>query len=564
MVRIRPNGTLGAGDGLVWEKNSNDTYGANTLFEGDNGAVTAALSGQGTRSTSKNLNTLVYQQSQILAYENGLLDETLNTVSAGSVPVGNVTLVDQLWIGQNFDDNNRPFNGTMSEVIVYFTDQSDNRTAFEANIGETYGIDLPSGVDTGYDQVDGFVETWYDQSGNGNDAVQETAGNQPKIVDAGVLVTGGIDFDGVDDFLPVPLTGHNIGNLSSFCVGKFDNASGNSDVMLSLGTGAGDSRWYGPWANTSNIRYGYGSTADAIAEFAASTDVKVHTLIAGTTIGNASGFENGTLKGTATRSTATAAGTFGIGGVADATSFPLDGKVQEVIIYESDQSDKRQAIEENIGSNYGITLTSSKDGTVSTWYDQSGNANHATQGTNANQPKIVDAGSLVTDANGKPEMDFDGVNDWFTLGVSQLGNTEFFADSSDSWFVTGVATYDYGTLISKSGNPGPAREFQIFYFEGTNSTYTRGSRTNLSSDVNQRLVSYNWDGANAVVGLNGTLNAVSVGTASKTSQDINIGARTDGQFLLNGSLQEIIIYDSDQSANRVAIEDNINNQYDIY
>ena len=43
---------------------------------------------------------------------------------------------------------------------------------------------------------DGFVETWYDQSGNSNDAVQATAGSQPKIVDAGSLVSGGLDFNG--------------------------------------------------------------------------------------------------------------------------------------------------------------------------------------------------------------------------------------------------------------------------------------------------------------------------------------------------------------------------------
>src|SRR5210317_1337729 len=29
--------------------------------------------------------------------------------------------------------------------------------------------------------TDGFVTTWYDQSGNGNDATQTTASNQPKI-----------------------------------------------------------------------------------------------------------------------------------------------------------------------------------------------------------------------------------------------------------------------------------------------------------------------------------------------------------------------------------------------
>ncbi len=44
----------------------------------------------------------------------------------------------------------------------------------------------------------GFVETWYDQSGNGNDAEQATAGNQPKIVNSGSLVVdsgiAGLDF----------------------------------------------------------------------------------------------------------------------------------------------------------------------------------------------------------------------------------------------------------------------------------------------------------------------------------------------------------------------------------
>jgi hypothetical protein len=44
----------------------------------------------------------------------------------------------------------------------------------------------------------GFVTTWYDQSGNGRDATQTTAGRQPNIVNAGV-VRPAPDFDGVDD-----------------------------------------------------------------------------------------------------------------------------------------------------------------------------------------------------------------------------------------------------------------------------------------------------------------------------------------------------------------------------
>jgi len=37
--------------------------------------------------------------------------------------------------------------------------------------------------------VDGFVTTWYDQSGNSRNAVQITTGNQPRIVNAGVVDT---------------------------------------------------------------------------------------------------------------------------------------------------------------------------------------------------------------------------------------------------------------------------------------------------------------------------------------------------------------------------------------
>ena len=38
---------------------------------------------------------------------------------------------------------------------------------------------------------DGFVETWYDQSGNGNDATQSVAVSQPQIVSSGSFITRG-------------------------------------------------------------------------------------------------------------------------------------------------------------------------------------------------------------------------------------------------------------------------------------------------------------------------------------------------------------------------------------
>ena len=90
------------------------------------------------------------------------------------------------------------FDGRIREILVYTSDQTDNRVAIEANIGEAYNINLPAGVDPLNNEVDGFVDTWYDQSGNGSDAVQATASEQPKIVDSatGALVPGGLLFSG--------------------------------------------------------------------------------------------------------------------------------------------------------------------------------------------------------------------------------------------------------------------------------------------------------------------------------------------------------------------------------
>jgi hypothetical protein len=49
-----------------------------------------------------------------------------------------------------------------------------------------------------------------------------------------------------------------------------------------------------------------------------------------------------------------------------------------------------------------------------------------------------------------------------------------------------------------------------------------------------------------------------------TIDKVNIGARANGDANpLNGSISELIIYDSDQSSNRPAIEANIANQYGI-
>ena len=72
------------------------------------------------------------------------------------------------------------------------------------------------------------------------------------------------------------------------------------------------------------------------------------------------------------------------------------------------------------------------DGHVVTWYDQSGNGNHATQATPASQPKVVDGGVLVDGG-----VSFDGVDD-------VLLTNDYAVDCSNSSILFAVSSSCYG------------------------------------------------------------------------------------------------------------------------
>lgn len=68
---------------------------------------------------------------------------------------------------------------------------------------------------------DGFVTTWYDQSGNGLNVTQSTAANQPKVsLNTGKFGTSSVLFDGSNDFLAA-------GGQSNFAFG-----TGNFTIEL--------------------------------------------------------------------------------------------------------------------------------------------------------------------------------------------------------------------------------------------------------------------------------------------------------------------------------------------
>lgn len=207
-----------------------------------------------------------------------------------------------------------------------------------------------------------------------------------------------------------------------------------------------------------------------------------------------------------------------------------------------------------------ITQTTA-DGHVRTWYDQSGNTNNALNGTATRQPLIVNTGSLVTE-EGKPVIQFDG-------GVTYNSLEKQFSPSLSQPITI------FGVMKNNDGNKDHFYDGYIsrfsFGYDSLNLVMNAGSGLNAGVyATGVKLVSNLWNTTDSKLNINGVTEASGdVGTG--IMDGISIGAlRTSlstslrDQWSLNGNIQELIIFNSDQSDNRKFIEAQINSFYKIY
>jgi hypothetical protein len=109
---------------------------------------------------------------------------------------------------------------------------SDNT---EQNIGFTTlgGLDTSS-LTSFCSGTNGFVTTWYDQSGNGRNATQTAAANQPQIVSSGSVILENakpcLNFDGSNDTLRMTGTMPLIQRSFSF-VGKQNSSQADAGII---------------------------------------------------------------------------------------------------------------------------------------------------------------------------------------------------------------------------------------------------------------------------------------------------------------------------------------------
>jgi hypothetical protein len=214
-------------------------------------------------------------------------------------------------------------------------------------------------------------------------------------------------------------------------------------------------------------------------------------------------------------------------------------------------------------------------GFVNTWYDQSGNSNHAVQATFASQPRIVNAG-VVDRVNGLPAIFTDGVDDQLVAPNSPTNNFSIFilertsvghqidAESNSSTSGTSGQNYILGAI--QSGTDG-GQGLSV----GTNgiSNYEHGNSYMPPTAVYSGAV----NGLNVIdviyasktpsVYLNSALVRAGV-TSPKTIvyASRQIGSGSYGAF--NGYIPEFIVFPSAfSSANRQILDCNQGSYYNV-
>ena len=230
----------------------------------------------------------------------------------------------------------------------------------------------------------GFVRTWYDQSGNGYHAQQATTANQPQIVSSGLLISKNgkpaMNVDGAGDTLTATITPLlTYTNLSVFTVHNpatatvadsvnpllfgIENGGGNNTVQRGLSIG-------GPTGSFSGETYAFLFAASAFAagrlgssSYSHAADSQLLQSVFMLSSGF-SAFKNGSLitmnlssminvsTPCAPVNTNATVPSFHIGTI-DGVNGQLQ-KYQEVVVYGSSQDARRTAIEANINTHYAI------------------------------------------------------------------------------------------------------------------------------------------------------------------------------------------------------------------
>ena len=228
-------------------------------------------------------------------------------------------------------------------------------------------------------------------------------------------------------------------------------------------------------------------------------------------------------------------------------------------------------------------ITGSTDGFVTTWYNQAGNNNNATQTTLSQQPMIVSGGTIIT-RNSIPSVFFNGTAGGYYMDIDYT-STAFALQETSLLSYVGQSTSTYtatavGILNYQSGPTAPARDEPELRM-GTSSTgennfmYVDGhgymtQTENFSAytfcynqfyTVNSGSLLYTGKTNNTIVKSGTATGAVPYELGAPTA--FQMGYYTLSSGYRSGWLSEVLVWNSNQTSNSNGINNNISTYYGI-
>lgn len=215
----------------------------------------------------------------------------------------------------------------------------------------------------------------------------------------------------------------------------------------------------------------------------------------------------------------------------------------------------------------------SGSGKITVWYDQSGNGLNATQSSVSAMPTIYSSGSL-NQVNSKAAVSFDGgdmlttasdqvhTGSWYATSVvrtpSTIGNQQILCQDDSN-------TGDRIAQYLRTGSTGTTARTVVF---NTTPANFADSTASISTSTQMQISAYASSSGTFEAFVNSSSNGSSsyTGTLNTGSYYLSIGASTRISLPIaywSGSMQEIILWDGDQSSNRSSIESEIDTYYSI-
>jgi hypothetical protein len=242
-----------------------------------------------------------------------------------------------------------------------------------------------------------------------------------------------------------------------------------------------------------------------------------------------------------------------------------------------------------------LAFTGTGNGFVTIFYDQSGNNQNLVQTLETRQPQIVSNGNLMVE-NGKPALQFDGINDYLEVPASQNYFRNLHSNKALIAIVTRIGNIENADLacglVDTGGAAGAQIGYSLFYdnrrqFTRVNSLVnnvsTGATASVVSQDPNRFLVSNKqYIISNRLDLTNTTANQRSfLKTNNNPDVNINFSINTPNTAasthplklgavhisnIINfhqGTFQEIVIYLTNQTGIDNALRNNIISYYNI-